>query len=124
MAARSGSQRNFRRSETESREHHAAVLLCGESLGCRDHCRRCRDTRCIARHSRRATTQRADESASRQRHPRSIQLVAGRNRSAGLRVNPKRRRIATLLLAVFFAAGALISVITMLALAFPGTFLE
>jgi hypothetical protein len=39
-------------------------------------------------------------------------------------VNPKRRRIATLLLAVFFAAGALISVITMLALAFPGTFLE
>src|SRR6266576_3671078 len=86
MAARSGSQRNFRRSETESREHHAAVLLCGESLGCRDHCRRCRDTRCIARHSRRATTQRADESASRQRHPRSIQLVAGRNRSARLRV--------------------------------------
>lgn len=39
-------------------------------------------------------------------------------------MNPKRRRIATLLLAVFFAAGALISVITMLALAFPGTFLE
>src|SRR5205809_4814458 len=124
MAARPRSQRNFRRSETESREHHAAVLLCGESLRCRDHCRRCRDARCIARHSRRATTQRADESASRQRHPRSIQLIAGRNRSARLRVNPKHRSLGTILLIIFFAAGSLICLVTMLALAFPGSFLE
>src|SRR5439155_14877632 len=52
------------------------------------------------------------------------QLVAGRNRSARLRVNPKRRSLGTILLIIFFAAGALICLVTMLALAFPGSFLE
>ncbi|HEX4652873.1 MAG TPA: hypothetical protein VH227_01365 [Candidatus Udaeobacter sp.] len=39
-------------------------------------------------------------------------------------MNPKRRPLATILLTIFFAAGALICGITMLALAFPGSFLE
>jgi len=39
-------------------------------------------------------------------------------------VNPKRRSLGTILLIIFFAAGALICLVTMLALAFPGSFLE
>jgi hypothetical protein len=39
-------------------------------------------------------------------------------------VNPKRRSLGTILLIIFFAAGALIRLVTMLALAFPGSFLE
>jgi len=39
-------------------------------------------------------------------------------------VNPKRRSFGTILLIIFFAAGALICLVTMLALAFPGSFLE
>ncbi len=36
----------------------------------------------------------------------------------------RRRSIGRVLLAIFFAAGALICLVTMLALAFPGSFLE
>ena len=39
-------------------------------------------------------------------------------------MNPKRRSLGTILLIIFFAAGALICLVTMLALAFPGSFLE
>ena len=39
-------------------------------------------------------------------------------------MNPKRRSFGTILLIIFFAAGALICLVTMLALAFPGSFLE
>jgi len=39
-------------------------------------------------------------------------------------VSQKRRSIGTLLLVIFFAAGALICLVTMLALAFPGGLLE
>jgi len=39
-------------------------------------------------------------------------------------VNQKPRSIGTTLLVIFFAAGALICLVTMLALAFPGGFLE
>jgi hypothetical protein len=41
-----------------------------------------------------------------------------------LRVNHSHRSIGTTLLVIFFAAGALICLGTMLALAFPGGFLE
>jgi len=39
-------------------------------------------------------------------------------------VNPKRRSLGTSLLIIFFAAGSLICFVTMLALGFPGSFLE
>jgi hypothetical protein len=39
-------------------------------------------------------------------------------------VSQKPRSIGTILLVIFFAAGALICLVTMLALAFPGGFLE
>ncbi len=39
-------------------------------------------------------------------------------------MNPKRRSLGTILLIIFFATGALICLVTMLALAFPGSFLE
>ncbi|HEU5248127.1 MAG TPA: hypothetical protein VFU09_13645 [Candidatus Udaeobacter sp.] len=39
-------------------------------------------------------------------------------------MNPKRRSLGTILLIIFLAAGALICLVTMLALAFPGRFLE
>jgi putative drug/metabolite transporter DUF486 len=39
-------------------------------------------------------------------------------------VSQKPRSIGTILLFIFFAAGALICLVTMLALAFPGGFLE
>jgi hypothetical protein len=39
-------------------------------------------------------------------------------------VNQNRRSIATILLVIFFASGALICLVTVLALAFPGGFLE
>jgi hypothetical protein len=39
-------------------------------------------------------------------------------------VNKKRRPVGIILLAIFFGAGALICLVTMLALAFPGGFLE
>ena len=39
-------------------------------------------------------------------------------------MNPKRRSLGTILLIIFFAAGALICLIILLALAFPGSFLE
>ena len=40
------------------------------------------------------------------------------------RVNQRHRSVGTTLLVIFFAAGALICLVTMLALAFPGGFLE
>ena len=39
-------------------------------------------------------------------------------------MNQRRRSVGTTLLVIFFAAGALICLVTMLALAFPGGFLE
>src|SRR2546423_14957123 len=39
-------------------------------------------------------------------------------------MNQNHRRMGTILLVIFFAAGALICLVTMLALAFPGSFLE
>ena len=39
-------------------------------------------------------------------------------------MNPKRRSLGTSLLIIFFAAGSLICFVTMLALGFPGSFLE
>ena len=39
-------------------------------------------------------------------------------------MNQNRRLVGTTLLVIFFAAGALICLVTMLALAFPGGFLE
>ena len=39
-------------------------------------------------------------------------------------MNQNRRSVGTTLLLIFFAAGALICLVTMLALAFPGGFLE
>jgi hypothetical protein len=39
-------------------------------------------------------------------------------------VNPKRRSLGTILLIIFFAAGALICLVTMLALAFPESCLK
>jgi hypothetical protein len=39
-------------------------------------------------------------------------------------VNQRHRSVGTTLLVIFFAAGALICLVTMLALAFPGGFLE
>jgi hypothetical protein len=39
-------------------------------------------------------------------------------------VNQSRRSVGTILLVIFFAAGALTCLVTMLALAFPGGFLE
>ena len=39
-------------------------------------------------------------------------------------MNPKRQSLGTILLIIFFTAGALICLVTMLALAFPGSFLE
>ena len=39
-------------------------------------------------------------------------------------MNPKHRSLGTIWLIIFFAAGALICLVTMLALAFPGSFLE
>jgi hypothetical protein len=39
-------------------------------------------------------------------------------------VNQRRRSVGTTLLVAFFASGALICLVTMLALAFPGGFLE
>jgi hypothetical protein len=39
-------------------------------------------------------------------------------------VSDKQRPIGTSLLAIFFAAGALMCLVTLLALAFPGTFLD
>jgi hypothetical protein len=44
--------------------------------------------------------------------------------SFGVCVNQNRRLVGTTLLVIFFAAGALICLVTMLALAFPGGFLE
>jgi hypothetical protein len=45
-------------------------------------------------------------------------------KSFGVCVNQNRRSVGTTLLVIFFAAGALICLVTMLALAFPGGFLE
>jgi len=39
-------------------------------------------------------------------------------------VNPKCRSLGTILLIIFFAAGASVCLVTMLALAFPGSLLE
>jgi hypothetical protein len=47
-----------------------------------------------------------------------------RDREIFLRVNQRHRSVATTLLVILFAAGALICLVTMLALAFPGGFLE
>jgi hypothetical protein len=43
---------------------------------------------------------------------------------SGRRVKSKGRSVGTTLLTIFFAAGALICLVTILALAFPGSFLE
>jgi len=52
--------------------------------------------------------------------------VAGnsRNPSVGLQMNQSYRSVAGILLVIFFAAGALVYLVTMLTLAFPGSFLE
>ena len=77
---------DFSRSETKSPGSSSAVLLCRQSISGGNDCRCCRDARRVTRYSRRAATQRADQSPSRQRHSRSLQFVAGRNRSTRLRV--------------------------------------
>jgi hypothetical protein len=41
-----------------------------------------------------------------------------------LHVNQSRRSVGTILLVIFFAAGALVCLVTMLALTFPDSFLE
>jgi hypothetical protein len=48
----------------------------------------------------------------------------GGSRSVVLRMNQSCRSVGTILLVIFFAAGALICLVTMLALAFPGSSLE
>jgi hypothetical protein len=55
-----------------------------------------------------------------------ISAVCGssQNRSVGLGLNHSSRSVGTILLVIFFAAGALICLVTMLALVFPGSFLE
>jgi hypothetical protein len=52
--------------------------------------------------------------------------IAGnsRNPSVGLQMNQSYRSVARILLVIFFAAGALVCLVTVLALAFPGSFLE
>lgn len=52
--------------------------------------------------------------------------IAGnsRNPSVGLQMNRSYRSVARILLVIFFAAGALVCLVTMLTLAFPGSFLE
>ena len=45
-------------------------------------------------------------------------------RERALRVNQRHRSVGTTLLVIFFATGALICLVTMIALAFPGGFLE
>lgn len=45
-------------------------------------------------------------------------------RERALRVNQNHRSVGTISFVIFFAAGAVICLVTMLALAFPGGFLE
>jgi len=56
----------------------------------------------------------------------SISAVCGnsRNRSVGLRMNQSSRSVGTILFVIFFATGALICLVTVLALALPGSGLE
>src|SRR4029453_12786744 len=124
MAGGPRSERNFRGSETKSRRPPTAVRLRRQPFCCRNNCRCRGNPWCIARHSRRAATQRADKSAARERYSRSIELAAGRHRSAGLRVNEYFRCVGRTLLVIFLTAGALICLVVMLALVFPDRSLE
>jgi hypothetical protein len=56
--------------------------------------------------------------------PKLSATKKGRMRRPPNGIEPRRRSVGTTLLVIFFAAGALICLVTMLALAFPGGLLE
>ena len=84
MAGRSRGSRDFRAKRNKRPAISSHFLLMPSVHRRRNDCRCCGDTRRIARDSRCAATQCPDQSSARQRHSRSLEFAAGRNRPAGL----------------------------------------